>query len=182
MDLPSRLFVVMGVCGCGKSSIGTALAEKFDATYIEGDALHPPANIELMSAGTPLTDEDRWPWLKAIGERMAHEKGLVFVGCSALRKIYRALLVETAGEPVCFIHLSGSRELIAEWMDARTGHFMPPHLLDSQLATLELPDDDELAISVDIAGSPEEIVEQIIEQMQNGTAIDVSLPAGGDTR
>lgn len=171
LESKSRLFVVMGVCGCGKSSIGNALANRLEGTYIEGDALHPPANIELMSAGTPLTDADRWPWLEAIAIDMASHHGLVFASCSALRKAYRDFLIEKAGEPVSFIHLSGSKKLIADRMASRTGHFMPAHLLESQFATLELPEETEPAMSVDISGTLDALAQEIVDGLRSKNLI-----------
>lgn len=162
----ARLFIVMGVSGCGKSSIGTALASQLGGTYFEGDSLHPPANIELMSAGIPLTDKDRWPWLKSIANEMESKNGLVFAGCSALRKSYRSFLIEEAGEPIFFIHLSGTKELIAGRMSKREGHFMPLGLLESQFATLEPPTSQETALTVDISGAEEAILNQIVSALK----------------
>lgn len=155
----------MGVSGCGKSSIGNALAKRTGGTYFEGDDLHPAGNIELMRTGTPLTDEDRWPWLEKIGQTLASQKGKVFVGCSALRNSYRSFLIEKAKEPIFFIHLSGSKELIAGRMNKRKGHFMPPDLLDSQFATLEPPTSNEAHLTTDISLTETEIVETILAKM-----------------
>ena len=163
---PSRLFVVMGVCGCGKSSIGNALAEKLGGAYFEGDDFHPASNIKLMETGTPLTDEDRWPWLETIATKLTSTEGIVFAGCSALKKSYRNFLIDKAAEPVFFIHLSGTKKLIKQRMSNREGHFMPLELIESQFATLEIPDTSEDALSVDISGSQEEIVHQIIETLR----------------
>ncbi len=159
-DMP-RLFVVMGVSGCGKSTIAAALAQELGAVYIDGDLLHPAGNIDKMSSGTPLTDDDRWPWLDHFATCIAATDGPVVGACSALRRIYREHITRQAGEPVLFVHLAGSRELIAERMAARAGHFMPPSLLDSQFAALEVPDSDEYFISIDISGDTGEIVQQI---------------------
>jgi gluconokinase len=135
--------VIMGVSGCGKSSVGEGLAERLGIAYRDGDDLHPPANVEKMRAGVPLTDEDRWPWLDRVAAVLA-------TGCSALRRAYRDRLRAGAGGSVQFIHLTGSRDLIAGRMAARTGHYMPPSLLDSQFAALEAPGPDEaLAIDID---------------------------------
>lgn len=143
--------VVMGVCGCGKSSIGEALAELFGAAFIEGDALHPPASIAKMARGEPLDDEDRKPWLeaicRAIAENRAAGRGVV-VSCSALRRAYRDHL-RTAG-PLQFVFLNGSTTVLAERMSRREGHFMPLALLDSQLATLEDPTGEADVVPVDI--------------------------------
>jgi gluconokinase len=140
--------VIMGVSGCGKSSVGAALAERLGISYRDGDDLHPEANVEKMRAGVPLTDDDRWPWLDSVA-RVLDKEAPVIVGCSALRRAYRDRLRAGAGGPVAFIHLTGARDLIAGRMAARTGHYMPPSLLDSQFATLEAPGPDE-ALSLDI--------------------------------
>jgi gluconokinase len=151
-DVP--LIVVMGVAGSGKTTIASGLAEKLGVPFVEGDSLHPIANVKKMSAGIPLTDEDRWPWLKAIGERMEVERltghGVV-VSCSALKHVYRDCLRGEVQGRVHFILLDGSRELIGDRMKKRKGHFMPPALLDSQFATLEKPTPDEDAVVLDIS-------------------------------
>ncbi len=153
-----RLVVVMGVAGCGKSTVAAALAQGAGGTLLEGDAFHPAANVAKMSAGTPLTDEDRWPWLDAIGRAMAETPGPVFAACSALRRAYRERLAAAAGAPVYFLHLDGDRALIGGRMQARSGHFMPESLLDSQFATLEPPAADELAARIPIDQSVEAIL------------------------
>jgi gluconokinase len=141
--------VVMGVASCGKTSVGEALATLLDVPFIEGDRLHPPANIAKMSAGTPLTDDDRWPWLEAIGRSMRGETGVI-ASCSALKRSYRDAIALAAQRPMSFIFLAGSRELLERRIRDRKGHFMPPSLLDSQLATLEPPGGDEAAIRLGI--------------------------------
>lgn len=140
--------VLMGVAGCGKSSVGAALSDVMGIPYRDGDDLHPPENIAKMSRGEPLTDADRWPWLALVGQAL--QDGPMIIGCSALRRVYRERITETAGRPVCFAHLAGSRAVIEARMRARQGHFMPPALLDSQFATLEPPGPDENAVAVDI--------------------------------
>ena len=141
--------VIMGVSGCGKSSVGEGLAARLGLPYRDGDDLHPPANVEKMRAGIPLTDADRWPWLDRVAEVLAHGAPVI-IGCSALRRSYRDRLRAGAGAPVRFIHLVGSRALIAARMAARTGHYMPTSLLDSQFAALEAPGPDEaLALPID---------------------------------
>ncbi len=150
--------VVMGVASCGKTSVGEMLAEKLNAHFIEGDRLHPASNVAKMSAGNPLTDEDRWPWLKAIGESLAGREASV-ASCSALKRIYRETIAQAAQRPVYFIYLSGSRELLETRIGARKGHFMPASLLDSQLRTLEEPAADELALLLDIATPVSDLVE-----------------------
>ena len=148
------LIVVMGVAGSGKTTIASALAEKLGVPFVEGDSLHPAANVKKMASGTPLTDEDRWPWLRAIGERMEVERltghGVV-VSCSALKHAYRDCLRKEVHGKVHFILLDGSRELITDRMKRRKAHFMPPALLDSQFATLEKPTPDEHAVILDIS-------------------------------
>lgn len=164
-----RLFVVMGVAGCGKSTVGNSIADQLGGTYLEGDEFHPMGNIKKMSNGEPLTDEDRWPWLKIIGQEMGKIDGLVFTGCSALKQSYRNFIKQEAGEKVTFIHLSGSKELIAARMEKRAGHFMPASLLDSQFATLEPLSDEESSIVVDISLPEQKILDQIISEISNLT-------------
>ncbi len=145
--------VVMGVSGCGKTAVGAALAERLGVPFIEGDQHHPQANIDKMAAGIPLDDDDRGPWLAALGGilgKTARENAGGVLACSALRKAYRRRLAETASLPLRFVFLDGSRALLAERMRDRPGHYMPVALLDSQLATLEAPGPDEGAITVSI--------------------------------
>lgn len=133
------IVVVMGVCGSGKTSVGRLIAERTGWTFVEGDDLHPEANLRKMAAGTPLTDDDRRPWLDRIaGEmrRAGREGRSMVVACSALRRIYRDRL-RACGADLRFVHLAGAPALLRARMARREGHFMPPGLLDSQLATLE---------------------------------------------
>ncbi|MEM7463072.1 MAG: gluconokinase [Pseudomonadota bacterium] len=160
--------VVMGVAGCGKTSVGHALADRLGTEYVDGDELHPPENIKKMSSGIPLNDEDRWPWLKLVGERLGQSGGECIIGCSALKRIYRDRIREFAGGQVMFIHLAGSKELIAARMNSRTGHFMPPELLDSQFAALEPPTKDEIAITVDIDQDLVGIVDEVVRSLEQG--------------
>ena len=156
-----RVVVVMGVAGTGKSTVGALLATRLGVPYADGDDFHPPANIEKMRAGTPLTDEDRWPWLDAIGtwaHRQEAECGGV-VSCSALKRVYRDRLRATA-PGIVLVHLTGDRKLIEERMRLRQGHFMPTALLDSQFATLEPLQADEPGVAVDVSGEPEEIADR----------------------
>ncbi|MGY5777282.1 gluconokinase [Rhizobium sp. LEGMi135b] len=157
-----RRFVVMGVSGCGKSSVGSALAARLGGFYADGDDLHPAANVVKMSAGIPLTDADRWPWLDKIGQCLALADDTALIGCSALKRIYRDRIREVVGVPVSFIHLAGSRETILRRLRARHDHFMPPALLDSQFAALEPPGADEQAITVDIGQPLDAVVAAII--------------------
>ena len=138
--------VVMGVSGCGKSSVGEALGRAMGVPYIDGDDLHPEANVAKMRAGQPLTDADRWPWLDLVAETL-RARAPVILGCSALKRRYRDR-IRLAGR-VTFLHLTGSRELIQSRMTARQGHYMPPSLLESQFAALEPPGPEE-AIAIDI--------------------------------
>jgi len=155
---PGRIIIVMGVSGCGKSTIAKHLATLQGVPYQDADDLHPPQNIALMSAGKPLNDADREPWLKDVSEfaRNAVSQGIdCVVACSALKRSYRDIL-NTAGK-VFFVHLVGSRDLIASRMRVREGHFMPTELLDSQFAALESPVDEPNVVSVDISKSPQAI-------------------------
>ena len=152
--------IVMGVSGCGKSSVGEKLAEALHLPFIEGDALHPAANVEKMSKGIPLTDEDRMPWLDLIGERMkaSLENGEgIIVSCSALKRIYRDRLRTAAGGKLFFVYLEGSKALLTKRMGERKGHFMPVSLLESQLATLETPRGEQGVVTVDIGETIEGI-------------------------
>jgi gluconokinase len=151
--------VVMGVASCGKTCVGELLAEKLGAHFIEGDRLHPAANVAKMSAGNPLNDEDRWPWLKAIGESLAGDEAIV-ASCSALKRVYREAIAKAAQRPVYFVYLHGSRELLEQRIGARKGHFMPASLLDSQLATLQMPEPDERALRLDIVLPVSELAER----------------------
>jgi gluconokinase len=161
----TRRIVIMGVSGCGKSSVGAALSDALGIPYREGDDLHPPANIAKMRAGEALTDADRWPWLDRVARELAIQAPVI-VGCSALRRSYRDRIRAGAGGPVCFVHLTGSPALIATRMAERPGHFMPASLLDSQFATLEPPGPDEEAITVDIDQPLDRLVEDILRQMR----------------
>ncbi len=162
------VLVMMGVSGSGKTTVAKGVADRLGWQMLEGDKLHPPANIAKMSAGTPLTDEDRWPWLRAIAVaiddwRANGVSGVV--ACSALKRAYRDILIG-ARPDVVLVYLQGSHDLIATRMAARHGHFMPPGLLDSQFATLEEPDEAERPIVASIAPAPDAIVETIIEQLR----------------
>ncbi|NUO41728.1 MAG: gluconokinase [Streptomyces sp.] len=156
MNTP-HVVVVMGVAGTGKTTIGPLLAARLGVPYAEGDDFHPSANIAKMSAGTPLTDDDRWPWLDAIGDWAHGREGLGgVVSCSALKRSYRDRL-RVAAPGLVFVHLAGDRALIEDRMSHRQGHFMPTALLDSQFATLQPLEGDEAGVVVDVTGSPEEI-------------------------
>jgi gluconokinase len=155
--------VIMGVSGSGKSSVGGALAARLGIPYRDGDDLHPPANVEKMRAGTPLADDDRWPWLDRVAAVLAGEAPVI-VGCSALRRAYRDRIRAGAGGAVRFVHLAGDRALIAGRLAARRGHYMPASLLDSQFATLEAPGPDE-AMTVDIGQDLPRLVETVAARL-----------------
>ncbi len=134
--------VVMGVSASGKSAVGRAVADALGVAFVDGDDLHPAANVAKMSAGEPLTDADRSPWLDAVGAVLAEDAGAVVVACSALKAAYRDRIRHRADRPVHFLHLDVSRDELERRIMARTDHFMPPSLLDDQLATLEWPGDE----------------------------------------
>jgi len=157
--------VVMGPSGSGKSTVGEALAAKLGVPFVDADDLHPITNIDKMSAGIPLTDDDRWPWLKAVGQTIAEadDTGVV-VACSALRRVYREAIAREA-PGTRFVFLDGSRALLTERLAARKGHFAGPALLESQLETLEPLESDEKGVTVSIEGTPQEIVERAAAQL-----------------
>lgn len=152
----------MGVCGCGKSTLGRALSELSGLRYLDGDDLHPAANVAKMQSGVPLNDADRAPWLAACGAAMAAAPEGLIVGCSSLKRSYRDIIRDAAApaRPV-FAYLHGPRSLLAARLNARRDHFMPSTMLDSQLATLEIPQPEEAALIVSIDLSPEEAAQQI---------------------
>ncbi|ANW20950.1 gluconokinase [Streptomyces clavuligerus] len=161
-----QVVVVMGVAGTGKTTIGPLLAESLGVPYAEGDDFHPPANIAKMSSGTPLDDDDRWPWLDAIGHWAHSRAGLGgVVSSSALKRAYRDRL-RAAAPGAVFLHLTGGRELIERRMSERTGHFMPTALLDSQFATLQPLEEDEAGHAVDVSGTPEEIAARAVAALR----------------
>jgi len=165
------LVVVMGVSGSGKSTLGAQLAQSLGVEFIEGDAHHPPRNVERMAAGIPLTDADREGWLRTLAERIAQAQaagqGLV-VSCSALKRSYRDLLRGAA--PLRFVMTHASRDVLQARMAARTGHYMPASLLDSQLATLEMPTADEQVIVVDATAPVEQTVAALRPQLSRNGA------------
>jgi len=164
--------IVMGVSGAGKSTIGEKLAERLGWKFEDGDRFHPPSNVAKMSAGQPLTDEDRWPWLRAIAdeiERVCEAGEHAVIASSALKRAYRDVLVH--GRPdVRIIYLDGTQELIASRLALRKNHFMPPGLLESQFKTLEPPDASENPVTVSIDGSVETVVDDILRQLRLGPA------------
>jgi gluconokinase len=160
--------VVMGVSGSGKSTIAERLAARLGWRYEDGDKYHPPANVAKMSAGHPLTDEDRWPWLQAIADeidRTCKQEERAVVACSALKRAYRDILVHGRND-VRIVFLNGEQALIAARLAARKGHFMPPGLLTSQFKTLEPPQPTERPITVSIDAPVEAIVDDIIRQLK----------------
>ncbi len=157
-DPRPHALIVMGVAGCGKSSLGLALAKHFAMPYLEGDSFHPAANIAKMTHAIALTDDDRWPWLHDLGRALAlaaSEKGRAVAACSALKRAYRDALRASVSHPLSFICLVGEREVLARRMAARHDHYMPAALLDSQLAIFEPPTADEAATMVSIDLTPE---------------------------
>lgn len=163
-DSGIKAIIVMGVSGSGKTTIAQALAKRTGFTERDGDDFHPPANIEKMKAGIPLTDDDRLPWLHAIAEAIdRHADGgtPAIIACSALKQAYRDILVH-GREDVRIVYLNGSADLLAQRLAQRGGHFMPPELLDNQIETLEPPQPGEHILTIDIAASVERIVDEII--------------------
>ena len=166
-NIPCAL-IVMGVSGAGKSTVAEALAGRLGWRCEDGDKFHPASNVEKMSAGQPLTDEDRWPWLKAIADeidRLCGKQQPAVFACSALKRAYRDVLVHGRGD-VRLVFLNGTQALIAARLAARKGHFMPPGLLDSQFRTLERPASNEGAVTVSIDASVTAIVDNIVRQLK----------------
>ena len=173
---PPSVLVVMGVSGSGKTTVAAMLARELGWTFEDGDWFHPPANVEKMAAGTPLTDKDRWPWLQAIADwiHATHEAGHhAILACSALKREYRAVLVGGLADAVRIVYLEGDRELIGARMALRQGHFMPPQLLESQFKTLEPPGEDENPITVSIDRHPRDLVTAIVQALE----ADIGAPA-----
>lgn len=162
-------FIIMGVSGCGKSSIGAAFAAQTGAGFVDGDDLHPAQNIAKMAAGHALDDADRAPWLAAVGQTFAAADLPLVVACSALKRSYRDIIRAHAGGPVAFLHLDGTRDVIAQRMAARQDHFMPTTLLDSQFAALEPLGPDEHGLRVDIDQTPNDIVAELVAHFRKDT-------------
>jgi gluconokinase len=159
------VLVLMGVSGCGKSTVAGVLAGRLSWNLGEGDDLHPQANVEKMASGHPLTDEDRWPWLERVADwiRERTDAGIPgIITCSALKREYRDIL---RGEHVVFVYLHGTREQIATRLRARHGHYMPAALLDSQFADLEEPGEDEHALRIDIGPPPGVQADEIVDRL-----------------
>jgi len=162
------ILVVMGVSGCGKTTVGQALAHHLGCEFAEGDQFHSPQNVAKMAAGTPLTDDDRWGWLQTLSARMAQARAKgqsLVLSCSALRKPYRDILREGAPK-AWFVHLHGNIDLLQQRMASRPGHYMPPSLLQSQLDTLEMPEADERVVSLDIATPLSEMVISVMSAVR----------------
>jgi gluconokinase len=169
--------VVMGVSGSGKTTVADNLSERVGWDFEDGDIFHPASNVAKMSAGQPLTDEDRWPWLQAIADeidRVCEAGQQVVIACSALKRVYRDILVHGRSD-VRIVYLKGTQELIAGRLVARKGHFMPPGLLESQFKTLEPPERNENPVTVSIDASVDAIVDDIIRQLGLHPA-DTSTP------
>lgn len=176
---PKLRIIVMGVSGCGKTTIGDLVARELGVPFLDGDSLHPVENVAKMAAGTPLTDEDRWPWLATVGTALANagDGGLV-LACSALRRSYRDAIRKQAPDTI-FLHLHGSKEVLRARTEGRTGHFMPPALLESQLATLEPLGADEAGVVVDIAAPVQQVVRKALAGIAAvGRPADVAGTAG----
>ena len=164
---PPQFVIVMGVSGSGKTTIATALAHRLGWDFAEGDDFHPAANVEKMAHGVPLTDKDRWPWLRAIGAWMdqhAREGRSAVITCSALKRAYRDLLVE-GRERVRFCDIDVPAQELQRRLAARTGHYMPASLLPSQLAALQPLDPDEPGVVVHAHGDPQEVVAEAFEKL-----------------
>lgn len=169
-DQPPSIVVVMGVSASGKTTVGALLAGRLRWELADADAFHPPANVAKMRSGTPLSDEDRWPWLRAIAAWIDTARAAgrhAVVTCSALKRSYRALIIDER-EDVRLVYLKGDYDLIAQRMVARHGHFMPLALLRSQFDALEEPGDDERPIVVSIVEPPQQIVARIVEALGVG--------------
>ena len=158
----------MGVSGSGKSTIGKRVAKALGIPFLDADSLHPEGNVAKMAAGIPLTDDDRWAWLAAVGEQVAeHPSGLI-AACSALKRSYRAAISRHAPDAF-FVHLRTSRAVLETRLETRKGHFMPGELLDSQLATLEPLAADEHGVTLDGAQSIDEVVAATLDSLGGGT-------------
>ena len=159
------IIVIMGVTACGKTTIGKLLAQQLSLPFIEADDFHSPENISKMRGGTPLTDEDRYPWLEALSAELKiyEPKGGAVLACSALKEIYREILQRELHEKITWIYLEGSETILRERIRNRTGHFMPEELLHSQLITLEIPS---YAYCFNIDKAPEAIVKKIVHLVE----------------
>lgn len=161
----TRQIVVMGVSGSGKTTVGDQLAERLGLPYHDGDDLHPQSNIDKMAEGIPLSDEDRWPWLELVGQWLAEHPEGGIIGCSALKRSYRDAIRAAAPDAV-FVHVHGDFDLLRARMDDRPGHFMPASLLESQMDTLELLEDDEVGKTFDVQAPVDEITAAAAEWLE----------------
>ena len=167
MRAPPHAIITVGVSGSGKTTVAEALAKRLGWRFIDGDAFHPPANVEKMRSGTPLIDDDRWPWLRAIAAEIAQRraaKDRVVIACSALKRAYRDVLVDGHAD-VLLVHMKGSRELIMSRLAPRQGHYFPASLLDSQFAALEELDAGENALTILIDKDVDAIVHEIVQAL-----------------
>lgn len=164
-------FVVMGVSGCGKSSVAKELARQIEGAFIEGDDLHDATSIEKMSRGEPLTDDDRWPWLERLGVAIAAAETPVVASCSALKKGYRDRIRQQVkrenNEAVGFLHLVAEFDVINQRMQQRANHFMPSSLLASQFEALEPLEDDEIGVDIVVAGDLSQVVAKATQAVLN---------------
>lgn len=179
---PAPRVVVMGVSGSGKSTIGALIADALGVPFVDADSLHPRANIEKMAAGHPLDDEDRWPWLAIVGRRLASagESGAV-IACSALKRAYRDAIAAEAPD-VVFVHLDGPADVLGRRLEGRSGHFMPPSLLVSQLAALEPLGAGERGATVDISGAVPEVVRAAVRGVRAAVDPSMGISAVSSTR
>jgi len=171
--------IVMGVSGSGKSTLGLALAKELDCPFLEGDDFHAPESVAKMRAGIPLTDDDRWPWLDRLGGALGAEvatHGIAVATCSALKRAYRDRLRGSIEAPVGFVLPNVAPEELLRRMTARTDHYMPPSLLTSQLATLEPPRPDELALTLDARQPPAAACEQTLEWLKTHGSAQTRIP------
>ena len=166
----ARIIVAMGVSSSGKTTVGKAIARGLHVPFLDGDGFHPQANVDKMRAGMPLTDADRWPWLERLAQAL-HEaaalKGAAVGACSALRRAYRDYLIEKAGEPILFVFLEGSKEVIGERIRGRKHDYMPASLLDSQFATLEVPTPDENVLAVPVTDPVQTIATKVLKAVDH---------------
>lgn len=168
---PVRAIIVMGVAGSGKTTLASLLADRLGCPFLEGDDFHSPANVAKMRGGQPLTDEDRWPWLDALGVAVRQSnaaKGVAVASCSALRRIYRDRLRAAIGPGLLFVLLEADAAELARRLNDRPGHYMPASLLGSQLATLERPGPDEDAICLQTDCAPTVLAEQVLHKISEG--------------
>ncbi|MBN1759471.1 MAG: gluconokinase [Chitinispirillaceae bacterium] len=165
----TMVIIVMGVSGCGKSTVGAAVAAELGLPFYDADDFHPAANVARMEEGIPLRDEDRYPWLEILAAKITewNRSGGAVLACSALRESYREILRGDQKAAARFVHLQGSRELIGQRMRQRTGHYMPVGLLESQFAALEPPED---AITISVDQTPEPIVRRILDELKEHDA------------